>query len=216
VGALAAGFSHEIATPLNTAQLRLARLARVDGLSSHPDLAGAREALKRCEGVLRHMAGAPLRPEGLELEVVDVDQLVGEVCRGVSQAHEAAEIDCRSTGRGPRRALLPPLAFSQGLITLIENALEAAAGSPVEVVVDGRPGGVDVAVLDRGAGWPEVVRTHLGEPFVTTKPDGVGLGLYFVHGLVEAIGARFCIEDRERGGAIARISLPDPSGVQPA
>ena len=61
---------------------------------------------------------------------------------------------------------------------------------------------------DRGSGWPEVVRRHLGEPFVTTKPEGVGLGLYYVHSLAEAIGAELTLDDREFGGAVARISFP--------
>ena len=66
----------------------------------------------------------------------------------------------------------------------------------------------ELAVQDRGSGWPEVVRRHLGEPFVTTKPEGVGLGLYYVHSLSEAIGAELTLADREFCGAVARISLP--------
>ena len=209
VGALAAGLSHEMATPLNTAQLRLARLARAPGLAGHAELTAAREALERCEEVLRHMAGAPLRPEGLQLEEVDVDALVGQICSSVSHVPEGGCVEFSPEGRGPRRALLPPVAFSQGLLTLIENAVEATDSErPVEVRVRDAAGRVEVAVLDRGEGWPEVVRRHLGEPFVTTKPGGVGLGLYFVHSLVEAVGAEFHMEDRAEGGAVARISLP--------
>jgi signal transduction histidine kinase len=48
---------------------------------------------------------------------------------------------------------------------------------------------------------------------VTTKPEGIGLGLYYVHSLAAAIGAELTLEDREFGGAVARISLPIvPSG----
>ena len=52
------------------------------------------------------------------------------------------------------------------------------------------------------------MRRHLGEPFVTTKPEGVGLGLYYVHSLAQAIGAELTLDDREFGGAVAKISLP--------
>jgi signal transduction histidine kinase len=69
-------------------------------------------------------------------------------------------------------------------------------------------------VADRGPGWPEIVRNHLGEPFVTTKPGGVGLGLYYVHSLSEAIGANLLLEDRPDGGAIARVSLPRAGRVE--
>ena len=77
----------------------------------------------------------------------------------------------------------------QALIYLIDNAVESAGTEePVDVVVESTRERVDVSVLDRGEGWPEIVRTHIGQPFLTTKPDGVGLGLYFVHTLIEAIG----------------------------
>jgi len=52
------------------------------------------------------------------------------------------------------------------------------------------------------------VRTHLGEPFVTTRRNGVGLGLYFAYTLVETIGGRLELDDAEGGGAVARLVLP--------
>lgn len=209
VGALAAGLSHEFATPLNTAQLKLRRLARMHGLAGDDDLETATEALARCGEVLRHMAGSQLHPDGLSLEVVDVDLLVERVCTSVSQANEDATINYLATGRSPRRSLVPAVAFSQAVLNLIDNALKSAGPSaPVEVIVSRHAGVVDVSVLDRGDGWPEVVRRHFGEPFVTTRPDGVGLGLYYVYTLAEALGAALVLEDRSIGGAIARISLP--------
>ncbi|MGH0030105.1 MAG: sensor histidine kinase [Myxococcota bacterium] len=216
VGALAAGLSHELATPLNTAQLRLGRLARERGLNDDPELAVAREALKRCGEVLRQMAGAPLRPEGLSLEVVDVDGLVREVCSGVSAAEFGEPIRVVTRGRGGRFCVIPRLAFTQGLLNLIDNAIEASDGpGDVEVRVDRGRDRIDVSVCDRGDGWPEVVKVHLGQPFVTTRAHGVGLGLYFVHTLSQAIGGEFHVEDREEGGAVARISLPASHEARP-
>lgn len=207
VGALAAGLSHELATPLNTAKLRVGRLRRRPGLGGDPDLDAAAAALGRCEEVLRRMAGAPLRPHGLDLEVVDVDRLLARLLEGL--AAEGPPPHLHRQGRGPYRALLPPVAFSQAVLNLVDNARRA--GGPegaVEVTVEARDGHVDVRVLDRGPGWPELVREHLGEPFVTTRPQGVGLGLYFVHTLAEALGGSFHLEEREGGGAVARIRLP--------
>ena len=209
VGALAAGLSHEFATPLNTAQLKLRRLARTHGLEGDSDLATASEALTRCGEVLRHMAGSQLQPEGLALEESDIDDLVEQVCTSLSQVNEDATIKFLATGRSPRRALVPAVAFSQAVLNLIDNALQAGGpNKPVEVVVSTSANVVEVSVLDRGEGWPAVVRRHFGEPFVTTKPDGVGLGLYYVHTLAEALGAQLVLEERSAGGAVARIVLP--------
>ena len=77
VGALAAGLSHEFATPLNTAKLKLARLGRTHDLGDDADLDTAAEALDRCEEILRRMAGSQLEAAGLQLEVVDVTDPVG-------------------------------------------------------------------------------------------------------------------------------------------
>lgn len=216
VGALAAGLSHEFATPLNTAQLRLARVGRQHGLEADPDLRTAIEELERCGDILHHMAGSQLKPDRLALEVVDLDAIARQVCKSVASVHEEATIRFLSDGRGPKRVLVPPVAFSQALINLVDNAVES--GGPegeVEIVVQRTGMRAELAVQDRGSGWPEVVRRHLGEPFVTTKPEGVGLGLYYVHSLSEAIGAELTLGDREFGGAVARISLPIVSGTTP-
>ncbi len=207
VGALAAGLSHELATPLNTAKLRVGRLLRRPELEGDPDLDAAAAALRRCEEVLRRMAGAPLRPHGLDLEVVEVDRLLERLLEGLGA--EGPPPRFRRIGRGPFRAVLPPVAFSQAVLNLVDNARKAGGpGTPVEVALEARDRHVEVSVLDRGPGWPELVRQHLGEPFVTTRPEGVGLGLYFVHTLAEAIGGSLHLEAREGGGACARVRLP--------
>ena len=209
VGALAAGLSHEFATPLNTAQLKLSRLARRHGLEADEDLRTAVEELERCGDILRHMAGSQLHPDRLPLEIVDLDALVRQVCESVATVHEEATIRFLSDGRGSKRVLVPTVAFSQALINLVDNAIESGgSGGEVEVVVVRNGTRAELSVQDRGSGWPEVVRRHLGEPFVTTKPEGIGLGLYYVHSLAEAIGAELTLDDREFGGAVAKLSLP--------
>lgn len=215
VGALAAGLSHEFATPLNTAQLRLARVARNQGLENDEDLSTAIEELDRCGDILRHMAGSQLKPDRLALEIVDLDALVKQVHRSVSTVHEDATIRFLGDGRGPKHVLVPTVAFSQALINLVDNAIESGdATNEVEIVVQRTGSRAILSVQDRGSGWPEVVRRHLGEPFVTTKSEGVGLGLYYVHSLAEAIGAELTLDDREFGGAVARISIPLAASAQ--
>jgi signal transduction histidine kinase len=189
--------------------LKLSRLARKHGLEADEDLRTAVEELERCGDILRHMAGSQLHPDRLHLEVVDLDALVRQVCRSIGTVHEDATIRFLSDGRGPKRVLVPTVAFSQALINLVDNAVESGGrDGEVEIVIVRNGARAELSVQDRGSGWPDVVRRHLGEPFVTTKPEGIGLGLYYVHSLAEAIGAELTLGDREFGGAVAKMSLP--------
>ncbi|MCP5044147.1 MAG: HAMP domain-containing histidine kinase [bacterium] len=212
VGALAAGLSHEFATPLNTAKIKLARLARTRDLHEDSDWETASEALERCEEILRRMSGSQLEPEGVKLEPVDVARIVERMCDSATEADRSEggpKIHFSNVSRSQRPALLPAIAFSHAILNLLDNARESTHGKgDIDVIVRSRSGHVEVSILDRGPGWPEVVLKHFGEPFITTKPHGVGLGLYYVHNLCEAVGAEFTLEDRENGGAEARITLP--------
>ncbi len=217
-GALAAGVSHELATPLNTLRMRLERLGRskVDG--NDPDLVAANEAAERCEAVLRKMVGKQLEPGELRMERVEPAALVQQVCSSWSSGGRTAEL--RVVGAPIAPIVLPALAFTQALLNLLDNAAEAMPGRarPVDVEVDGTGGRLRIAVSDTGSGWPDLVRQNLGQPFLTTKADGTGLGLYNAHALAVALGGRLLLEDRVGGGAVAALVLPFeafPPGVLP-
>ncbi|MFI5315156.1 MAG: sensor histidine kinase [Myxococcota bacterium] len=212
VGALAAGLSHEFATPLNTAMLKLERLSRKPDLHGDPALDEATQALARCEEVLRQMAGSQLRPDALRLAVEDVGDLVERVCQGLRAEDPSIPLRFQRE-RGPALVLVPAVAFTQAVLNLVDNALEeSSADAPVEVEVRATAERVSVEVRDRGPGWPEIVRAHLGEPFVTTRPGGVGLGLYFAYTLAETIGGTLELDEGSGGGAIARLVLPEARG----
>lgn len=211
-GALAAGFSHEFSTPLNTLKMRLDRLDRLDlPESGRNDIDAAREAANRCEGVLRSMVGRQLSTKKVKLEEIELSGLVRRVCDSWATGGRAVQV--RVEGEGEHLCLLPTLPLTRALLDLLDNAAEASPGGGTErdelqVRVTCEGDTCRVAVWDRGPGWPEVVRANLGQPFLTTKPDGTGLGLYNAHSLALALGGKLHLEDREGGGAIAAFGIP--------
>jgi two-component system sensor histidine kinase RegB len=211
-GALAAGFSHEFSTPLNTLKMRLERLSRLElEGSGEKDLAAAREAADRCEGVLRSMVGRQLNPKKVRLEEVELSGLVRRVCDSWATGGRAVQVTVE--GEVGHTCLLPTLPLTRALLDLLDNAAEASPGGGTErdeLRVQVTCGGDEcrVAVLDRGPGWPAVVRQNLGQPFLTTKPDGTGLGLYNAHSLAQALGGGLELESREGGGAVAAFRIP--------
>jgi nitrogen fixation/metabolism regulation signal transduction histidine kinase len=92
---------------------------------------------------------------------------------------------------------------------LVLNACEASpAGATVEVVARREPGLAVLEVLDRGAGLPAGLTDRLFEPYVSTKRRGSGLGLSLVRDIARQHGGTVSLQDREGGGARARLLLP--------
>ena len=68
-------------------------------------------------------------------------------------------------------------------------------------------GGIELAILDRGAGVPQDIAEHLFEPFYTSNPRGTGLGLFIARELCECNRARLTYERRAEGGSCFRIQF---------
>jgi len=77
-------------------------------------------------------------------------------------------------------------------------------------------GMIEIRVADTGPGLPDSVRARLFQPFVTTKPDGMGVGLSVCRAIVEAHGGELHAEDAAGGGTVFRFTVPAWTGLEPA
>ena len=92
---------------------------------------------------------------------------------------------------------------------LVLNACEASpAGATVEIAARSEYGHAVLEVLDRGPGLPAGLAHRLFEPYVSTKRRGSGLGLSLVRDIARQHGGTVTLENREGGGACARLLLP--------
>ncbi len=105
--------------------------------------------------------------------------------------------------------------FSQGLLNLIHNALEAMEGTEerrLTLVTEVENGQIRIDIKDSGCGIPEELRQNLFRPFFTTKGEGhYGLGLFTARTLLSPYGASFHFESGPGGGAEFSVLLPLPS-----
>ena len=98
------------------------------------------------------------------------------------------------------------------LINLIVNAIQAMSGVEgvreihVSTACEGSMG-VRVAVQDSGLGLTRETLPHLFEPFYTTKPTGMGMGLSICRSIIEDHGGRLWASEHERG-ALFQFTIP--------
>jgi two-component system sensor kinase FixL len=106
--------------------------------------------------------------------------------------------------------------IQQVLLNLIRNAIDAMTEMPAEasrremVISTSRPdaSSVEVAVTDTGPGLVPEVAAKLFEPFVTSKPHGMGVGLSISRSIIETHGGRIWAQPNPEGGTIFRFTLP--------
>jgi two-component system sensor kinase FixL len=102
--------------------------------------------------------------------------------------------------------------IQQVLINLMRNAMEAMRDSPnKELIVRTRhvsPEWLRVEVQDTGPGIADEIAPQLFQPFVTTKPNGMGIGLSISRRIIESHGGELTVDRNEAGGATFAFSLP--------
>ncbi|WP_236841838.1 ATP-binding protein [Bosea sp. PAMC 26642] len=106
-----------------------------------------------------------------------------------------------------------PLQLQQVITNLVDNAIDAMRGitDPRQMRVTTQChefGEVLVIIADNGAGLAAIEKDRIFDPFYTTKPDGMGMGLMFCRTAVEAHGGRLWASDNAPHGAVFQFTLP--------
>ena len=219
LGELSGSLAHELNQPLaailSNAQAAQRFLGQDGaGLAEVKDILGdIVEDDKRAGEVIRRLRTL-LKKDEVQRDALDVNELVREVLklmrsdllnRGVAVSTELApELPTVSGDR---------VQFQQVLLNLLINACDAMdhhARMGRLIVVRTAPAGsvVEVSVADQGRGVPPAELERIFEPFVTTKRQGLGLGLAVCRTIVAAHGGRIWATNNAGGGATFRFSLP--------
>jgi two-component system sensor histidine kinase HydH len=214
LGKLAAGVAHEIRNPLSSIKgfaTILAGRARGDQRSREiaDTMVQEVERLNRAVTELLNFAKpADLNRRRLSCKVLLADSL------------RLIEGDCRQQGVHIESEVIPedlalegdPDLLAQVLLNLYLNSIHAMAeGGRLSVGAYQAPEGVSIMVADSGTGIPAEHLPHIFDPYFTTKPRGVGLGLANVHKFVSAHGGQIEVRSTPATGSKFTIRFYSPS-----
>jgi two-component system, LuxR family, sensor kinase FixL len=219
MGEMASALAHELNQPLSAianymkGSRRLLEKRDDDGAPMLRDaMDKAAEQALRAGQIIRRLRDFVARGES-ERRVEDVRKLVEE-------ASALALVGAKDKGVRVRFVFAPhgdfvladKVQIQQVLLNLMRNAIEAMEGAPTrELVVSTAPVQNDlleISVADTGAGIAPEIAAQLFQPFVTTKRQGMGVGLSISRTIIEAHGGAIAARPNPGGGTIFAFTLP--------
>lgn len=218
MGTMATSLAHELNQPL-TAVANYVEAAR-DMLAepTTENIAIVRDALDdaakqsvRAGQIVRRLRDFIARGES-DKRIESLRSLIAEANALALVGVKELGVDVRvDIGPGVDTVLVDRVQIQQVLVNLIRNAIEALAESAdrkleIEAVrLD--PETVQVSVIDSGPGLAVDVASQLFQPFVSSKPSGMGLGLSICQTIVEAHGGKIWLDEGAGGRTAFRFTL---------
>lgn len=221
MGTMASTLAHELNQPITAVANYVAGLEMLLENPDPADLPMIRSALCdtgaeaiRAGDIVRRLRNFVARGE-VDKTVEDLPALVSEAAAfGLLSAREMSVTTLFDLDVMASPVLVDKVQIQQVLINLMRNAVEAMADSPERrlsvVSRDDEAGCVRVTVADTGPGVAPEIVAQLFTAFVSTKAEGMGLGLSICRTIIEANGGRIWLEPGEGGGSAFHFTWSRP------
>jgi two-component system sensor kinase FixL len=219
MGQMASALAHEVNQPLTAATnyVEAARLilasgddVALDRLMTVIDNVSAQ--ISRATQIIRRLRDFVKKGETAQ-RAEDVAQVIAEASALalIGARERGVKVELRSEMNLPS-VLIDNIQIQQVIVNLMRNAIEAMEASErreltiaSELQGDAR---VWISIVDTGPGIAPEIADRLFQPFVTTKPQGMGVGLSICRSIIEDHGGKLAVEPNPAGGTIFRFSLP--------
>jgi two-component system sensor histidine kinase TtrS len=227
LGEMASGIAHELNQPLTAIATSARACVRMleSGRSSHEQCSDIMERVsaqaERAGEVIRQIRRF-VRKEPPEMRATSLATILDTVTGLLRRDAQLTDVELVvEQPDGPICVTAQEIQIEQVLLNLGRNALEAMAGRDGirQLTLSARPDGpgrIELTVSDTGPGLPPDIAERVFQPFVTSKPQGLGLGLSISAGIVETHGSELRVETDPGVGTSFRFTLPLESQNVPA
>jgi two-component system sensor kinase FixL len=219
MGEMASALAHELNQPLSAIANYMKGSRRLLETTTDERAAQVRDAMdKAAEQALR--AGQIIRRLRDFVARGESERRVEDVKKLIEEASALALVGAKDRGVRVRFDLAPGADFvladkvqiQQVLLNLIRNAIEAMDGCErrdLLIAAAALPGNmIEISVADTGTGIAPEIAAQLFQPFVTSKPQGMGVGLSISRTIVEAHGGTIAPRPNQEGGTVFSLTLP--------
>lgn len=209
IGAMTASLAHEFATPLNTIKMRVDRIERNQLRDLSDNLTVTKSAIEQCEQSLRSMISTEINAEDLRIRPVNISHLLQALIQEWKTENNRPNLtlgiqeDCKNLSA---EVAVAPL--GQAIFDLLDNASQSSEHPQVKVSLRRESHQLVCSIDDNGRGFPESVLNNFGKSFVTTKPDGTGLGISNAVQIFESLGGSLSAQNLPNQGARVVWTLP--------
>lgn len=218
-GLFAARVAHDIRNPLSSIkmQTQLVKARLRDDAETSATLEAVLRDINQVESVIRDLLEVA-RPGDLKRVAASPNAVVQEALQHLAAqfSHRRIVVETALADHLPMLPLDTPR-LKQALLNVLVNASEALpTGGRITVSTAAAGRGVEIGICDDGIGVETVVIDKVFDPFVSTKTDGVGLGLVNARAVVEGHGGTIRLANATPRGVCVTITLPEqPLPEQP-
>ena len=218
LGAMSASFAHELSQPL-TAILMDAQAIKMGTHAGDMSLADVRQLVEGIEANTTRTVNLVsrirdfIRPTQQHYAPIDLSQVLADVAQLLAHDMAAEHVVLhQEIEAGECSVYGDRIQISQIILNVYRNAMQAMQGQRTKdiFVTLAREGhAVVLRIQDTGPGLTESIKLTVGQPFVTSKEDGLGLGLSISRAIAEMHGGRLTITNAVGGGALVELNLPE-------
>lgn len=210
MGLFASSAAHELGSPLATLSVILGDWRRVPAIAKDPELSDELREMQaqvgRCKGIVGDILRSAGEPRGEAMARQYAVTFLERVSADWRAAYPETSLILDYASAGASTLTAEP-ALRQAVWNLLENAASVSPQA-IELAAELRGDLLTIAVRDQGPGFDVDQLAGVGEPLVSRKGAGHGLGLFLASNVARQLGGCLTAANSPSGGAEVRIELP--------